>query len=85
VGIRYARLTRRFTPPDERRLRNTTGVSGSPDIMELDDGSIGVIGTDITDRLGRQPLADAKCAPGERIVRIPRNTLLYAAKDVLES
>jgi hypothetical protein len=66
-------------------LGNTTGVSGSPDIIELDDGSIGVIGTDITDELGRRPLPDAQCAPNERIVRIPRNTLFHAAKDVLES
>jgi hypothetical protein len=66
-------------------LGNTTGVSGSPDIIELDDGSIGIIGTDITEELGRKPLADARCAPDERIVRIPRNTLFHAAKDLLES
>jgi hypothetical protein len=77
------KATRRLgrTPTE---LGNTTGVSGSPDTIELDDGSIGVIGTDITDQLGREPLPDARCAPGERIVRIPRNTLFYAAKDVLE-
>jgi hypothetical protein len=66
-------------------LGNTTGVSGSPDIIELDDGSIGIIGIDITEELGREPLADARCAPDERIVRIPRNTLFHAAKDLLES
>lgn len=66
-------------------LGNTTGVSGSPDIIELDDGSIAVIGTDITDELGREPLPDARCAPDERIARIPRNTLFHAAKDVSES
>ena len=63
-------------------LGNTTGVSGSPDIIELEDGSIAVIGIDITDELGREPLPDARCAPNERIVRIPRNTFFYAAKDV---
>lgn len=54
--------------PKERG--DTTGVSGSPDILELDDGSFAVIGEDITDRLGRAPLADARCAPNERIVRV---------------
>jgi hypothetical protein len=32
---------------------DTTNVSGSPDILELDDGSFAVIGVDITDELGR--------------------------------
>lgn len=32
-------------PPKE--LGNTIGVSGSPDILELDDGSFAVIGVDM--------------------------------------
>ncbi|MGH4014725.1 MAG: hypothetical protein ACRDSL_12525 [Pseudonocardiaceae bacterium] len=63
-------------------LGNTTGVSGSPDILELDDGSFGIIGVDITDVLGTQPLSDARCAPNERIVRIPRSTLIAAKSDI---
>jgi hypothetical protein len=63
-------------------LGNTTGVSGSPDLLELDDGSFAVIGVDITDDLGHQPLSDARCASNERIVRIPRNTLIAAARDL---
>ena len=31
-------------------LGNTTGVSGSPDILELDDGAFAVIGVEITGR-----------------------------------
>ncbi len=65
-------------------LGNTTGVSGSPDILELDDGSFAVIGVDITAELGRTPMSDAKCAPNERIVRIPRNTLTAAKRDIPE-
>lgn len=60
----------------------TTNVSGSPDILELDDGSFAVIGIDITDEIGRHPLSDAKCAPHERIVRLTRNTLLAAKRDI---
>lgn len=61
---------------------DTTGVSGSPDILELDDGSFAVIGVDITDELGLQPLHDARCAPDERIVRLTRQTLLAASRDI---
>jgi hypothetical protein len=63
---------------------DTTNVSGSPDILELDDGSFAVIGVDVTDALGRLPLVDARCAPDERIVRITRNTLLAAKRDIPE-
>jgi len=61
---------------------DTTNVSGSPDILELDDGSFAIVGVDITDALGRQPLPDARCAPDERIVRVTRQTLLAARRDI---
>jgi hypothetical protein len=63
-------------------LGNTGGVSGSPDILELADGTFAIIGLDITDQLGRRPLSDSRCAADERIVRIPRNTLLAAKGDI---
>lgn len=66
--------------PKERD--DTTNVSGSPDILELEDGSFAVIGVDITDELGSQPLPDARCASNERIVRVTRKTLLEARKDI---
>jgi hypothetical protein len=66
--------------PGERG--DTTGVSGSPDILELEDGDFAVIGEDITSQVGRQPLPDAKCAPNERIVRITRATLVSAKRDI---
>jgi hypothetical protein len=68
------------TTPEERD--DTTGVSGSPDILELDDGSFAVIGVDITNELGRQPLHDARCAADERIVRVSRKTLMAAKSDI---
>lgn len=73
-------IRRLGTTPAERG--DTTGVSGSPDILELDDGSFAIIGMDITDELGRQPLPDAKCAPDERVVRVTRRTLLAAKRDI---
>jgi hypothetical protein len=77
------RAVRRLgTTPKERG--DTTGVSGSSDILELDDGSFAVIGVDITDQLGQRPLLDAKCATNERIVQISRRTLTAAKQDIPE-
>jgi hypothetical protein len=69
-------------PPAE--LGNTTGVSGSPDILELDDGAFAVIGVDITDQVSDLDLIGARCAADERVVRIPRNTLAAAKNDIPE-
>lgn len=75
------RVTRRLgkTPQE---LGNTTNVSGSPDILELDDGSFAVIGVDITDQVADLASVRARCAPNERMVRIPRNTLTAARPDI---
>ncbi|MEV6983025.1 hypothetical protein AB0M95_17420 [Sphaerisporangium sp. NPDC051017] len=79
-----ARVVRRLgINPQERG--DATAVSGSPDIVELDDGSFAIIGTDITDQIGTQPLGDARCAADERIVRISRAALMSAKKDIPDS
>ena len=65
-------------------LGNTTGVSGSPDILELDDGAFAVIGVDITDQVGDLAALVARCAPNERVVRFPRNTFVAARNDIPE-
>ncbi|MDN3351876.1 hypothetical protein [Actinomadura sp. DC4] len=65
-------------------LGNTTGVSGSPDILELDDGAFAVIGVDITDQVQDLGSFSARCASNERVVRIPRNTLTAAKNDIPE-
>jgi hypothetical protein len=66
-------------------LGNTTGVSGSPDILELDDGAFAVIGVDITDQVDGRSTLGARCAPNERVVRVPRNTLVAVKNDIPES
>ena len=55
-----------------------------PDIFELSDGSFAVIGSDITQESGKLP-PDAGCAPDERIVRIPRDLLIRAMKDIRDA
>ncbi|MEV6349840.1 hypothetical protein [Actinoplanes sp. NPDC051851] len=65
-------------------LGTTTGVSGSPDILELDDGAYAVIGVDITDQVGDLSALGARCAPNERVVRVPRTTFVAAKHDIPE-
>ena len=65
-------------------LGTTTGSSGSPDIIELDDGAFAVIGVDVTDSVIGLSGLGARCAPNERVVRIPRVTLTAARPDIPE-
>lgn len=60
----------------------TTNVSGSPDVLELDDGSFAVIGVDITDLVGTATAGGRRCADDERIVRVTRSTLVAAKRDI---
>jgi hypothetical protein len=65
-------------------LGATTGVSGSPDILELEDGAFAVIGVDITDQVSGLADISARCAPNERVVRVPRRTFAAAKNDIPE-
>jgi hypothetical protein len=47
----------------------------------LADGDFAVIGADITDAAGMLP-PTAGCGPDERIIRIPRKTLVLAKRDI---
>jgi hypothetical protein len=59
-----------------------SGGRSCPDIFELKTGDFAVIGTDITAKaIGWLPL-DAGCGPGERIVSVPRRTLVLARPDI---
>jgi hypothetical protein len=60
----------------------TTGASGSPDIVELESGDFAVVGWDITDNIDLSLLPGVHCAPGERTVRIDREVLLNARRDI---
>ncbi|MDL4775884.1 MULTISPECIES: hypothetical protein [Thermomonosporaceae] len=63
-------------------LDSTGGRDGCPDIWELDNGDIAVIGRDLTTSYrGRLP-ADVSVAADERLVVIPRRMLLAAKPDI---
>jgi hypothetical protein len=55
---------------------------GCPDIWELDNGDFAVIGTDITAASAKHLPPTAGCGPDERIVRLPRNLLVNAKRDI---
>jgi hypothetical protein len=59
-------------------------VRGCPDIWELASGDFAIIGADITSVSASLP-SSANCGPDERIVRIPRKTLVLAKRDIPDS
>jgi hypothetical protein len=74
---RQARLVRRVgVAPAE--LGTTGGRDGCPDIWELDNGDFAVIGRDLTAVYAEGLPDDAVIGGGERLVVIPRVTLLAA-------
>lgn len=65
-----------------QELRQTASDNGCPDIWELDNGDVAVIGRDLTDVYISQLPSDASIGPGERLVVIPRRTILAARADI---
>jgi hypothetical protein len=65
-----------------QELGTTGGNDGCPDLWELDNGDIAVIGRDLTSSYqGRLP-EGVSIVAGERLVVIPRATLLAAKADI---
>jgi hypothetical protein len=63
-------------------LGNTSGQSGCPDIWELDNGDIAVIGRDHTkDYAGTLP-SGVTVRDDERVVILPRAMFVAAAPDI---
>lgn len=60
----------------------TAALEGCPDIWELDNGDFGVIGIDMTEEARKHLPPSASCGPDERIVRLPRKTLIQAKSDI---
>ena len=58
------------------------GCRNCPDIWELADGDFAIIGKDITDAAAPLLPPIAGCGPDERIVRLPRNLLVNAKRDI---
>ena len=61
---------------------DTAGALTCPDIWELSTGEFAVMGEDATDELLSTLPPTASCHPGERIIILPRVTLLAARQDI---
>jgi len=71
-------FARRIGPDPHAKGAQTPGLQGCPDILELDDGDFAIIGRDITAEACANMLPTASCGSDERVVRIPRRTLVLA-------
>lgn len=75
-------IKRRLGPDPHANGGQTVALSGCPDILELDDGHFAVIGIDITERTQGKFPPGVGCGPDERVVWIPRKTLVLAKPDI---
>jgi len=71
---------RRLGSPSRTNL--CSGGHGCPDILELESGDYAVIGTDITSSASSFLPSGSGCGSAERIVQIPRQTLVSARNDI---
>jgi hypothetical protein len=63
-------------------LGQTSGGSGCPDIWELDNGDIAVVGRDLTTAYASRLPQGVSVASDERLVVIPRAMLIAARPDI---
>lgn len=73
---------RRLGPDPHANGALTPCLKGCPDILELESGDFAIIGKDITAQSIAHLPATAGCGPDERIVWIPRKTLILAKSDI---
>ena len=76
---------RRLGPDPHANGAQTPALDGCPDIWELSDGDFAVIGIDMTDTAIDRLPPSAGCGSDERIVRVPRRTLILARGDIPEA
>ena len=75
-------IRRRLGPDPHFSGAQTAACEGCPDILELETGDFAVIGIDITAKELPHLPPTVGCGPDERIVWIPRKTLVLAKPDI---
>jgi hypothetical protein len=75
-------ITRRLGPDPHSSGQQTSALRGCPDIFELDTGDFAFIGRDITKDMICHLPPGASCGPDERIILIPRKSLILAKPDI---
>lgn len=63
-------------------LGDTTASPSCPDIWELSNGDVAVIGRDLTDSYAARLPEGVNVGPDERLVVIPRNMIVAAKRDI---
>jgi hypothetical protein len=63
-------------------LGETDDRDGCPDIWELSNGDIALVGRDVTTAFAGRLPADVKVAKDERVVVIPRSMIIAAKPDI---
>jgi len=63
-------------------LGNSRTTNDCPDIWELDNGDIAIIGRDMTAQYTERLPDGVSIIPDERLVIIPRNTIIAAKADI---
>ena len=76
------KILRRLGSDPHADGKQSAAMSGCPDILELDSGDFAIIGIDITEKALPILPETVGCGSDERIVRIPRETLVLAKKDI---
>jgi hypothetical protein len=82
TGHRAFEILRRLGPDPHANGHKTISLSGCPDIFELQSGDFLLIGKDVTHEALRELPPSASCGPDERIIEIPRRTLVLAKSDI---
>jgi hypothetical protein len=82
VGIM---ILRRLGPDPHAGGAQTAALSGCPDIFELENGDFAIVGRDVTSEVIRDLPPGATCGADERIIAIPRKTLVLARVDIPKS
>jgi hypothetical protein len=65
-----------------QELGTTTDSPDCPDIWELENGDVAVIGRDLTGSLGKRLPAGVSVGEDERLVVIPRSMMVAAKPDI---
>ncbi|MFI6704758.1 hypothetical protein ACIBJC_38495 [Streptomyces sp. NPDC050509] len=68
-----------------KELGNSDGSDECPDIWQLDNGDIAVIGRDLTSHYARRLPVGVALAADERLVIIPGNMLSAAKPDIADA
>jgi hypothetical protein len=76
-----ATFTRRLGKSAEE-LGDTDGKNGCPDMWEISNGDVAIIGRDLTDAYAGRLPAGVTVVDDERLVVIPHNMIVAAKKDI---